>query len=257
MNKLLLSILLAFVGIVNCQAQQGDYRPLVEEGKIWTMRYELVVAQEYGKPVRFEEIKLEGDAVFNGKTYKKMWSREWGESENKPEQWHLRDYIREEGGKIYNSPSIGDNLILDFSAQVGDEVFVNDAEEFVKAGECQTLVVEDVTDETICGIKRKCLKLRYVQHPDFTETWIEGIGSLNYGIWGDRMEWGGSRMSLDKCTQNGVVIYSAEGEAAGINTTVRLPWTSDHCYYDLQGRRISGQPKAGIYIRDGRKVVVR
>ena len=31
----------------------------------------------------------------------------------------------------------------------------------------------------------------------------------------------------------------------------------DSIFYDLQGRRISGQPKAGIYIRDGRKVVVR
>ena len=31
----------------------------------------------------------------------------------------------------------------------------------------------------------------------------------------------------------------------------------DSIFYDLQGRRIGGEPKAGIYIRDGRKVVVR
>ena len=28
-------------------------------------------------------------------------------------------------------------------------------------------------------------------------------------------------------------------------------------FYDLQGRRIDGQPRQGIYIRDGRKVVVK
>ena len=254
MKKLLFFISFGLMIFSQRISAEKEYENIMDEGKVWTMRYELVVAPEYGKPIRFEEIKLEGDAVFEGKTYKKVWSRNWGEWESKPEQWHFGGYIRQEGGKVYQK---GDNLILDFSAQIGDEVFVNNAEEMVKGGFCKNLVVEEVTDETICGKKRKCLKLRYLQHPDFTETWIEGIGSLNFGIWGDRLEWGGSRMSLDKCTQNGDVIYSAEGEATAIEKVHSSKFiVHSEDWFTLDGRHISGQSKPGIYIRDGRKVVV-
>ena len=42
----------------------------------------------------------------------------------------------------------------------------------------------------------------------------------------------------------------------GINA-VETHTATDGAYYDLSGRRISGKPQHGIYIKDGRKVVVR
>jgi len=47
--------------------------------------------------------------------------------------------------------------------------------------------------------------------------------------------------------------------AVGIEDASRLTdrgWTDDDAYYDLQGRRVS-QPRRGVYIRGGKKVIVK
>lgn len=47
-----------------------------------------------------------------------------------------------------------------------------------------------------------------------------------------------------------------KGDPAGISEIVsQLP--SDGVYYDLQGRRLSGKPQRGIYIRDGKKFIIK
>lgn len=55
--------------------------------------------------------------------------------------------------------------------------------------------------------------------------------------------------------------FTIEGESQDIETIDHSPLTTD-CYYDLQGRRITGvqnvrPSKKGIYIRNGQKVVVK
>lgn len=46
------------------------------------------------------------------------------------------------------------------------------------------------------------------------------------------------------------------GETTGIQDNHREAIT-DNRYYDLQGRRVNGQLKNGLYIRDGRKVIIK
>ena len=67
---------------------------------------------------------------------------------------------------------------------------------------------------------------------------------------------------LKSCELNGEIIadQSSFGDAAlqlsgiqEITTSLSQP----PALYDLQGRRVSGSPQRGIYIRDGRKYVVR
>ena len=47
-----------------------------------------------------------------------------------------------------------------------------------------------------------------------------------------------------------------EGYNTGINNRITDEAKPDHYYYDLQGRQITSKPSRGLYIQDGRKVVV-
>jgi hypothetical protein len=50
-------------------------------------------------------------------------------------------------------------------------------------------------------------------------------------------------------------------EATGIksidNLTIRDLRFGDGAYYDLQGRRVSDNPQSGIYIKGGKKVIIK
>ena len=53
-----------------------------------------------------------------------------------------------------------------------------------------------------------------------------------------------------------VVLISASGEATTIGT-VTLGYETDE-WYSLDGRKLSGKPtKKGLYIRNGKKIVVK
>ena len=47
-----------------------------------------------------------------------------------------------------------------------------------------------------------------------------------------------------------------DDNATGISTVEDQPSTSE-AIYDLQGRRINGQPTRGIYIKDNRKITIK
>ena len=97
--------------------------------------------------------------------------------------------------------------------------------------------------------------------------WVEGVGGakslfepegsvptnhvglhLVSCVWLDGMVFSG----LD--FQSPAVDYSAIGEV--VNDEAHSQ-TKPNATYDLQGRRVSGTPRPGIYIRNGRKVVVK
>ena len=64
---------------------------------------------------------------------------------------------------------------------------------------------------------------------------------------------------LDKETEFAsriVMKFDDGGETTGISSNNRETINNDR-YYDLQGRRVNGQLKNGLYIRDGRKVIIK
>ena len=83
--------------------------------------------------------------------------------------------------------------------------------------------------------------------------WIEGVGSvlgpLNYGPCSEAEP----STRLVSCTVDGRTLYLDETLAVDAANLTPLPQIS--ATYDLQGRRVSGTPRPGIYIRGGRKVV--
>ena len=84
--------------------------------------------------------------------------------------------------------------------------------------------------------------------------WIEGVGSvfgpLNYGPCSEAEP----STRLVSCTVDGRTLYLDETLAVDAANLTPLPQIS--ATYDLQGRRVSGTPRPGIYIRGGRKVVI-
>ena len=85
------------------------------------------------------------------------------------------------------------------------------------------------------------------------DCWVEGIGSLTYGILGDRIYWVGSSKRLLQCKKGDEVLYSADS-VTSIQTPQKNEASKDYLF-DLQGRPIKGEAKRGIYVKDGRKVI--
>ena len=102
----------------------------------------------------------------------------------------------------------------------------------------------------------------YLDKPPYVETfWVEGVGSDrrptdSYFWWNDSTP----GLSMDACYEDGecIMTYSemiTEGTSGVNSATATQPQAS--FIYDLQGRRLKEQPRKGLYIQNGRKVVVK
>lgn len=233
---------------------QGN-ESLLNEDKVWIMGY--ISPYQVGK-VDYIESKLEGDTVIGNITYKRQYRREVKQGEETPQDWKSTDYyVGQEGSKLYyyNKAFHEDpQLLMDFSATVGDNI------PYIIDGMPSSLNVENISDTIFVNSKdkqsRKCIYIRDMEH-DVSDVWIDGIGSLEYGIepyFMNRLT--GSVPILLKCTEGGNVLYQ-HPDAAFI-TNVSHPTirgnVADFVTYDLQGRRLSAKPQKGIYIQNGKKM---
>lgn len=145
-------------------AQQ--YYPFIEEGKTWA---ELNVFQPgYPDPpytaYSTVSFKLEGDTLFEGHTWKKLFTT--GDNPvtgNWQQEFCL---YREEGSKVYCYCDIiaGEELMYDFSLNVGDSVYYEGLDWWM-------YVVETDSVEVNGTVRRR------IQFDDPAEVWIEGLGS--------------------------------------------------------------------------------
>ncbi len=175
---LMLKILLFCCGIffiAPFPLQSQNYITLVGENKSWNCAYEMIDWPES------YTIRLEGDTIINGVEHKKiireMHFYTWIE---------VTGYIREDSlGRVYAmNTSFEEGLLYDFNANQGDTIVVHntlnmnwwdyDCPWFAEL----TIVVDTVYPiETQDGITRKVLAIQKT-NDNFSELWIEGIGSL-------------------------------------------------------------------------------
>ena len=85
------------------------------------------------------------------------------------------------------------------------------------------------------------------------DVWIEGVGSKNTGILEYDAVEEGNEVILLSCSYNGQYIY--KNPNTSIEGFPYKPSTTAAPYYDLMGRKVDS-PTRGIYIREGRKVVI-
>ncbi len=192
MKKSIILLVLTLLSLINLsQAQNID--PIVQEGRQWATSVWWAVSP----PQFYTEIyRMEGDTVLDKKTYKKIYCYYTEDLSGGT----LYNYaLRQDGGKVYLKfyGETGENLFFNFSIKKGSAFSVHG----------HTFAADKVYDTILAdGKTRKAIRL----HDDeMTDIWVEGVGSLIYGInWdGLRRMPGAKKYDLLCCHQNEVRIY--------------------------------------------------
>lgn len=220
-----------------------------------SMEYYLSFESEYSRQMCHV---IKGDTVIGNKSYKKLF-----------EDGGYVSALREEGHRVYSiasvdmygKPNTKESLWYDFNLGLGDSVVL----------ESSILYVQKVDYILARGVIRKRFHMyeahkKWPEEYNFKGVWVEGIGSsfgptLPYG-WGKD---GGTTL-MDDCFEGGVVIFSKEDfervagegeETSAPHICYPVPSPAANTGYDLQGRRVTGTPRPGVYIQGGRKKIVK
>ena len=225
-----------------------EYRPFVEEGKQWTS-IEVDGKDGYSR-YYIAAYLISGDADIDGEPCKILWRKE-GDG-----QYKIFRYLLEQDKKVFVIGEGYKSLIYDFGMAIGNSI--------QSGSDKATLEYVDTLMRAGKLYRRLHVNLRFdaeSMHYNGKSVWIEGIGSPS----GPLMAYDWHNSGTQTCSINGEVIFSSEdfnlpiwhSDITGLKKEEIRLTSEPAIVYDLQGRRIDGQPRQGIYIRDGRKVVVK
>ena len=262
MKKLLLSAMVLLATCIAAQAQSGGYLPLVREGVRWHY-----VKKDYNfGDVDYQETRyfyeFKGDSIFEGKTYKKCYV-----TSDNPEYNGLVALVREENKRVYRffvddkwaSVASYDNkpmLIYDFNPS---DLFVF----------CFGKTFSFAPSGSLMIGGKECKRYSFSKEGFEGYSLIEGVGvERRRDIWyhGNLLEPLLGIFSGDgipetiyafECLTDlgGNVLYKAGGLSAVSDLKVESE-KADNRYYNLQGQPVSN-PTQGIYIHNGKKVIVK
>ena len=150
------------------KTSQTAYRPLIEEGKVWTYHY---YNDMTGKDF-YESLMVSGDTVVDDKSYKKIVDVTTG---------RVDCAIREEGRKVYATyPHYsGEKLIYDFGLNVGDAFQLYDDN---NGSDPNAWAMVVSVDTIVVGSRAfRALDVRSNDMKGWPNWWVEGIGG-EYGL---------------------------------------------------------------------------
>lgn len=222
-----------------------DENYLAVDGKEWNIK--TTVIQE-GVPYTSDVCMwVDGDTIVGDVRYKKLYKQETPRWECGEERLEV-GYCRQNGNKYYQNGK----LMFDFGLSNPNDVMIVDNKVGLYAYVIQT-------GDTILadGRNRKYQTMYWWkgyegEDIDITikDTWVEGIGSLSMGIYDNVFGKYNQTVELQNCMYNGIYLYKKDDTAINnVSSNVSSP------YYDLQGRKVTNLTR-GIYIKDGRKVVI-
>ena len=219
---ILLSLLVSFaIEAQNC---------FISEGKEWT-----VDGMMYGSDdtcIRFtNKHKISQVENVDGKIIAILQAKSWrAATEFEPSEWSGNVVITEYDDKLY----IGERLVFDMGLQVGDRFVWSEEQAW------ENMIVTGIDYRKIEGVKRKCIYLCCAEDPNITDIWIEGIGSMIYGIENEPLMKVGASTKMISCIENGIEVYSDEPLDYEYTPLVREGvvweyfhdgWTPDQGYY--------------------------
>lgn len=221
---------------------QEMYEPFLEEGKVWTYHY----YNDFTGHEFYETLAISGDTIVNNKSYKRIVDVATGIFECA---------MREDGKKVFCVyPHYADEVLLyDFGLNVGDSFQLYDDDSGTDTDAWATVVS---VDTVVVGNRAfRILDVRPKDMMGWSNWWIEGIGSMYY-LTSNYLSVG-NNYAFSTCTVDGETIFTHKDYRTsgipGISYTNKNKYSSFH---NLQGRQVQ-QPTRGVYIRDGRKVVVK
>jgi len=165
-------ILLAIL-ILATQSVFSQGLNLLNSGNVW---HEIVrTSQDFDCCTYTNSYKFSGDTVIQSVAYKKLLESQ----DSIPSNWRTIGYAREDLEKgIYLghvSSRWNEYLLYSYNLELNDTVKVVD---IIGFKDSSYYVVSNIENVLINGSSRKKYLLVYPEYSNFTETWIEGIGSL-------------------------------------------------------------------------------
>lgn len=264
MRKIVIPLLSAL--FVQAYAQDA-YESLLLDGKRWQMEYKLALPPEYGEHLSSEELVMKDDTLVDDIPFKRVYGISRSDVDGELIQTPKGYLIGQKNGCVYQYEENEDWVqkyypIMDFSLNVGDEFSLcceDLIDDELRLFELQKYQVTAVSDTVIANSSdrrpRRCIHVKSVYSEMLQDCWVEGIGSLTDGIIGRTRHTYGSSKRLMRCTYVNEVLYSFNSEVS--IRSVMWDNRSDDVYYDLQGRLLNGKPSKGVYIKSGRKRVVK
>ena len=231
------------------------YVSLLKHRRSWNS-HDVTTGKDVTQTVQGDTIIYDDVNRFYGHLYRKVYCvdrQKYGDTE-----LHYYGAMREEGKKVYLVPDgkgkDDRELLFDFGLNIGEQLEV--------AGS----TVKVVGTDYIVSEGRKYYRLTLHQMERGKDTgrtchWTEGIGSdcgLLYPLPWDVADKQRLVVSDDRTS-----IYDQSTVASGMYDVPRTMHntinreSSNSTWFDLQGRRLTRQPRKGVYIRDGRKIVVK
>ena len=281
-------LLLAWLLIATCmsaqaQTQELEYRPFVQEGKVFKIQG--LIKED------FTYTEIEGDTLINGETWKKVYnSMPWAGRLN-------HSYfaaVREVDKKVYAIAKGSDRprLLYDFNIGYDDSVdrLLCGIEgsnfgclvDFGAGEACDKLLgfdfrsrlyLDDIDTVRLGdGLEYRRLTL-ILTDKNFGSVpiadsivWIEGLGSATgpFSPWMPRLlypeDYGDGPVYETGYYINGQLITTSSSfyeSATPSAISTPKPAKEHDDLYDIQGRKLSGKPARGIYIEDGKKVLLK
>ena len=232
MKKLLRkSIVLIFVLCLTLPVFAEEGCKMLVNGRTWNYKTFYWKGDDVIDTV-YHSISIDGPVEFDGRLCYKFASVSLDEAKN---------FFYEEDDMVY---------FYGINAETGHYAWSEQFNFGLKPGENSVISIDSIIVDGIC---RRRLILNN------GDVWVEGIGSRESGIladWGDTPGtfMGSEVISVydgDKCI---FTRADFDGIATdGIGGVLAVPRNS--AVYDLQGRRLNGEPRSGVYIRDGKKYV--
>lgn len=241
-----------------------EYQPLLEEGKIWVVDNDVAGGDVYHI---YNQYTANKERVIDGIQY-------WALMESKFVDGAFGDpkaisdcFVGEKDGKLYfcdKNNTSEPTLFMDFSLTKGSciDFKYSENKEWEEEEEEENAIHLEVTavgDTVLAGSSdqrsRRCLHVSY--NNSESDVWVEGIGSLKYGIsfpFGFRAI--GGIPSLYVCRDGEAVLYKLPESPQIINNLIPIAsQVAGSTLFDLQGRRLREVPKRGVYIRNGELIM--
>ncbi len=260
MKRKLVFVAIVLLQIVNVMAQD-KYESILSSSRVWTLNSRPVVDPNLHSDLYYiEEMKLNGDTIIDGIHFAQIYHRKCRNDQVMTKEWFATNiFIGQDGGKVYqyfsSAPKM--RLDMDLSLQTGDKFdcqFYSNPKDtvltFVVTAASDT-ILESSTDKKV----RRCIHILSENYPKLSEIWIEGIGSLKYGLLGFTyyFEMVGAIPKMIKCVDDDMILYKYD-----VVTDIKHQKFSKNVFnntiYDLNGRKMR-QPRKGIYIHKGKKQI--
>ena len=221
---------------------------MLKDGKQWIYKRQqrTTVGDEPMNIVTKVVFTLDGDTIIDNRRYAKLYRQE--EDEN-PEYWMA---LREEGTTIYEyaKDATEEKRHIEFNPRFFNETGIEPP---------FTVATEEIDCITVNG--RPFIRHTYKDDGGASLIAVEGIGYQERGVLDMNFEYLKSDiLSFESCYENSEFIFSAadfykSGDTTDIKATNHVLRTKNNVLFDLQGRRLNTEPKHGVYIQNGKKVM--